>query len=72
MCNCKLSRVDYERPAGTISDAVPLKVVNILTDTRTASLLTSSSSSSGGGGSSSSSSSSSSSNRSSCSSCPAG
>jgi hypothetical protein len=35
MCNYKLSRVDYERPAGTISDAVPLKVVNIVTDTRT-------------------------------------
>jgi hypothetical protein len=35
MCNYKLSRVDYERPAGTISDVVPLKVVNIVTDTRT-------------------------------------
>jgi hypothetical protein len=35
MCNYKLSRVDYERPAVTTSDAVPLKVVNILTDTRT-------------------------------------
>jgi hypothetical protein len=37
MCNYKLSRVGYERAAGTNSDAVPLNVVNtrILTDTRT-------------------------------------